>query len=277
LVALDTFADVNVARIRSCAQVVRRGAEEIRIDPQDRLFVNLQLAGVGRVEQGDQLATLPAGSFTVVDTARPYRLIFDGAFEVLSLRIPRRRLFPFTSGAGEVVARPVDGRNGMGRVTAGFMRMLLDQPDDLAPDQRAEIATHLCDLIASATRLTAPNHLEGRELLRRRFVEAAIETLRALLEDPEIGVSKLASRMGVSTRYVQQCFTEAGTSVTAQIRALRLEACAHDLANRHDLSSIQAIAARWGFSDAPHFTRVFGRHFGCSPSKFRSRSRSCSS
>jgi AraC-like DNA-binding protein len=272
-VALDSFADVNVARIRSCAQVVRRGAEEIRIDPQDRLFVNLQLVGVGRVEQGDRAAFVPAGSFTVVDTARPYRLEFDGVFEVLSLRIPRERLLPFTAGADEILARPVDGRHGMGRFTTGFMRMLLDQPEDLASDQRADIATHLCDLIASATRRAVPKRLEGRELVRQRFVDAAVETLRASLADPDLGVNTLASRFGVSTRYVQQCFTEAGMSVTARIRELRLEACAHDLANRHDLSSIQAIAERWGFSDIPHFTRIFGRHFGCAPSSFRSRSR----
>lgn len=272
-VALDSFADVNVARIRSCAQVVRRGADEIRIDPQDRLFVNLQLVGAGRVAQGDRAAFVPAGSFTVVDTARPYRLEFDGAFEVLSFRIPRKRLLPFMARADEVLARPVDCGNGMGRVTAGFMRLLLDQPEELASDQRAEIATHLCDLIASATRPVAPSPLEGRELLRQRFVEAAIEALRDSLADPELGVNTLARRFGVSTRYVQQCFAEARLSVAAHIRALRLEACAHDLADRRDRSSIQVIAARWGFSDVPHFTRIFGRRFGCTPSSFRSRSR----
>jgi len=273
-VALDTFGDVNVARIRSCAQVVRRGADQIRVDPQDRLFVNLQLAGVGRVVQGDRAAIVPAGSFTIVDTAKPYRLEFDDAFEVLSLRVPRKRLLPFTAGPDEVLARRVDGQNGMGRVAVSFMRLLLDQADDLASDQRAEIATHLCDLIASATRLAAPRRLDGRELVRHRFVESAVETLRASLADPELGVDTLARRFGVSTRYVQQAFTDAGLTVAAHIRALRLERCAHDLANRHDRSSIQAIAARWGFSDVPHFTRVFGRHFGRTPSSFRKHSRS---
>lgn len=272
-VALDSFADVNVARIRSCAQIVRRGAGEIRIDPQDRLFVNLQLVGTGRVEQGDRAALVPAGSFCVVDTARPYRLQFDGAFEVLSFRIPRRRLLPFTAASSEVVARTMDGDIGMGRVAAGFMRLLLDQPDPLASDDRAEIATHLCDLIASATRHGAPRCLEGRELMRKRFVEAAIKTLNESLAEPELGVNTLARRFGVSTRYVQQAFAEAGLSVAALIRALRLQRCAHDLANHHDRSSIQVIAARWGFSDIPHFTRIFGRHFGCTPSRFRSGSR----
>lgn len=272
-VALDAFADVNVARIRSCAQTVRRGADEIRIDPQDRLFVNLQLAGTGRVEQGDRVALVPAGSFSVVDTARPYRLAFEDAFEVLSFRIPRARLLPFTMGVDEVLARPVDGGHGMGRVAAGFMRLLLDQPEHLASDQRAELATHLCDLIASATRRAAPKSPEGREGLRQRFVETAIKTLDESLADPELGVHTLARRFGVSTRYVQQAFTEAGLSVSAYIRSARLERCAHNLSKPHDRSSIQVIAARWGFSDVPHFTRMFGRHFGCTPSSFRLRSR----
>lgn len=273
-VALNGFGDVNVARIRSCAQVVRRGAEEIRVDPQDRLFVNLQLSGIGRVIQGDRAVVVPAGSFAIVDTARPYRLEFEDAFEVLSLRLPRKRLLPITVRPDEVLARPVDGRSGMGRVAVGFMRLLLDQDDDLAIDQRAEIAEHLCDLIASATRPAMAAQLDGRGLVRYRFVESAVEVLRASLADPELSVDTLAQRFGVSTRYVQQAFTDAGLTVAAHIRALRLERCAHDLGNRHDRSTIQTIAARWGFSDIPNFTRVFGRHFGCSPSNFRRRSRS---
>ena len=272
-VALDSFGDVNVARIKSCAQVVRRGADQIRVDPQDRLFVNLQLTGVGRVVQEGRAVLVPAGSFTIVDTARPYRLEFEEAFEVLSLRLPRKRLLPFTARPDQVLAQAVDGQKGMGRVAVSFMRLLADQPDDLASDQRAEIATHLCDLIASASRETAPEKRSGRERVRHHFVASAVEVLRASLADPDLNVDTLARRFGVSARYVQQAFTEAGLSVAAQIRALRLERCAHDLANRHDSSSIQAIAVRWGFSDVPHFTRLFGQHFGCTPSNFRRDSR----
>lgn len=273
-VALNGYGDVNVARIRSCAQVVRRGADEIRVDPQDRLFVNLQLAGVGRVVQGDRAVLVPAGSFTIVDTARPYRLEFEDAFDVLSLRLPRKRLLPVSLRPDEVLARPVDGRSGMGRMAVGFMRLLLDQDDDLADDQRDGIAVQLCALIASATRPAASAQLDGRALLRYRFVESAVELLRAQLSDPELGVDSLARRFGVSTRYVQQAFADAGLTVAAHIRGLRLEQCAQDLGNRHDRSPIQTIAARWGFSDIPNFTRAFGRHYGCSPSSFRRRSRS---
>ena len=39
---------------------------------------------------------------------------------------------------------------------------------------------------------------------------------------------------------------------------------------RHDpLTMIAAIAARWGFGDIPHFTRMFRRRFGCSPGQWR--------
>lgn len=273
-VALDTFGDVNLARIRSCAQSVRRGARQIRIDPQDRLFVNLQLAGVGRVVQGDRRTRVPVGSFTIVDTAQPYRLEFDEAFEVLSLRIPRARLLPFATAADAIFARPVDGLGGMGRIAVGFMRLLADPGHDLDPEQRADAAGHLCDLIAATLRGAAPRPVDGRELARRRFVASAIEVLQAQLPDPQLGVETLARRFGVSTRYVQLAFRDTGSSVSTQIRMLRLARCAHDLANRHDRSPIKAIAARWGFAAVPHFTTVFGQQFGCTPSAYRRRSRS---
>lgn len=273
-VALDGYGEVNVGHIKSCAQVVRRGAREIRIDPQDRLFVNLQLAGVGRVTQGERAVVVPAGSFIIVDTARPYRLEFDERFEVLSLRIPREQMLPVTAQPKELLARAVDGHSGMGRIATGFMRLLLEQDQHLAAGQRREIAVQLCTLIASATRPAASALVDGRGQVRARFVASAIEVLRGSLADPELGVDTLARRFGVSTRYVQQAFAEVGLSVAAQVRSLRLERCADDLGDRHDRSSIQAIAARWGFSDIPHFTRVFGRRYGCPPSQFRKRSRS---
>jgi transcriptional regulator GlxA family with amidase domain len=60
--------------------------------------------------------------------------------------------------------------------------------------------------------------------------------------------------------------------VTDYIRHLRLEAVRRDLrdplqANR----SVAAVAARWCFVDAAHFSRVFRAEYGYSPSEIRDR------
>jgi transcriptional regulator GlxA family with amidase domain len=59
-------------------------------------------------------------------------------------------------------------------------------------------------------------------------------------------------------------------AVSGLIRHERLEAVRRDLedpllANR----SVAAIAARWCFFDAAHFSRVFRQHYGYPPSAVR--------
>jgi transcriptional regulator GlxA family with amidase domain len=54
------------------------------------------------------------------------------------------------------------------------------------------------------------------------------------------------------------------------IRHERLEAVRRDLedpAKRH--RGVAVLAARWGFFDAAHFSRVFRRHYGYPPSQRR--------
>jgi AraC-like DNA-binding protein len=270
-VSLDRFGNVNVARITSCAQTVSRGADQIRVDPQDRLFVNLQLSGTGRVTQDGRAAVVPAGSFSIVDTTRPYRLEFEDQFEVLSLRVPREQLLPFVADPTTLFAECFGGERGMGRVAVGFMHLLLENSGSLAREQRNEVASHLCGLVASASCQGIEHPQKGLGQVRRQFVKSAIEYLQASLDDPGLGAATLANRFGVSVRYVQQAFAEDGLTVAAYIRKLRLDCCARDLANPRERSSIKAIAARWGFGDVPHFTRAFARQFGCGPASFRSR------
>ncbi|MFI0468320.1 helix-turn-helix domain-containing protein [Saccharopolyspora sp. 5N102] len=55
-------------------------------------------------------------------------------------------------------------------------------------------------------------------------------------------------------------------TVAGRIRQLRLERCHHNLANpRHDYQPVHAVAARWGFTDSAHFSRVFRAAYGMSP------------
>jgi AraC family transcriptional regulator, positive regulator of tynA and feaB len=52
------------------------------------------------------------------------------------------------------------------------------------------------------------------------------------------------------------------------VRAERLARCLEDL-QRANGGSVTDIAFRWGFCDAAHFSRVFKRAFGVTPSDVR--------
>ena len=273
-VALCPLGEVNGARIESEAQEVVRDFDQIRLDAQDRLFVNLQVSGVGQVTQGDRRSIIRPGCFSVVDTARPYTLRFDDRFEVLSFRVPRQMLLAKVHAPAQFFAREIDGTLGTGRLAAGFMHSLLDCADALPADAGNELAAQLCDLVALSARLDPVTNLSTVRASHDRFVRDAKRHIELSLADPDLSVTTVAQRFGVSVRYVHKAFADTGTTAAAYVRTQRLRRCAQDLANTLDHRSVGAIATRWGFRDVPQFTRLFTAVFDCPPSQYRKRASS---
>lgn len=273
---LSEMGAINVARIRSSAQTVVRGFAQIRHDPQDRLFVNLQLAGHGYVRQGHREAKVMPGSFAVVDISRPYTLQFDDRFELLSFRVPRDLLLPLVSDPKGLMARPLGGLNGAGFVAAAFMRSLADAgAEGFATPLAERMSVRLCELISDAARSSAcagavaePAQASGQALVR--VVKAYV---LGALGSHDLGAEALARRFNVSPRYLHRAFAQEPCGLAAWIRLQRFERCASDLGNPQDRRPVSAIAGRWGFQDIPNFTKSFGARYGCSPTEYRRRAR----
>jgi AraC-like DNA-binding protein len=99
----------------------------------------------------------------------------------------------------------------------------------------------------------------------------ALRHIRAHLPDRDLTPTRVAEDCGLSLAYLHEIFRGSGRGVEATIFAERLErAGVVLLAPDHAGSQIATIAYRLGFSDPAHFTRAFRRHFGVSPSEWRS-------
>ena len=97
-----------------------------------------------------------------------------------------------------------------------------------------------------------------------------IEYVRAHLDDLRLSRSAIAAAHHMSARTLDRLFADQPWSVGGLIRHERLEAVRRDLedpALRH--RGVAVLAARWGFFDAAHFSRVFRQHYGYPPSRTR--------
>jgi transcriptional regulator GlxA family with amidase domain len=72
----------------------------------------------------------------------------------------------------------------------------------------------------------------------------------------------------MSVRALPALFEDVDASVAGLVRSERLGHCLEDL-QRPNGGSITDIAFRWGVCDAAHFSRVFKREFGATPSDVR--------
>ena len=78
----------------------------------------------------------------------------------------------------------------------------------------------------------------------------------------------IARAFSISVRALHALFEDTDASVAALVRNERLARCLEDLRRRNG-GSVTDIAFRWGFCDAAHFSRVFKREFGETPSDVR--------
>jgi len=86
----------------------------------------------------------------------------------------------------------------------------------------------------------------------------------------KISLDQIAQNMYLSTLYISKLFkSETGDTPINYLIQLRMEK-ARKLMETEPASSIQSIASQVGYEDAYYFSKLFKKHFGVSPSKYRS-------
>jgi AraC family transcriptional regulator of adaptative response / methylphosphotriester-DNA alkyltransferase methyltransferase len=83
----------------------------------------------------------------------------------------------------------------------------------------------------------------------------------------DVAVDALAQRVLASRRQLQRAFTDAGTSVRAELGAVRMRHAAALLSGSS--LSVRAIASRVGYRQPAHFANSFRRRHGVTPSQYR--------
>ena len=113
----------------------------------------------------------------------------------------------------------------------------------------------------------------GHQRFRGGLAGGALRRVRTYIEDhigERISLDELALQAGVSRfHFARQFRLSTGESPMGYLRRMRIERSKGILQTRG--STIAEVAARLGFSDQSHFTRIFGRLVGVSPGSFARR------
>ncbi len=191
--------------------------------------------------------------------------------EVIALRMDSEALGAVVKNPEEKAGMrfPID-LPGMA-LLKGYLQAFYATSDTLTPALLHSFGLHVIDLVAAilgATRDGAA-HAEagGIKAARLREVLTAIAT-RAT--DPSFSVDALASRLAISSRYIQRLLEETGTSFSEHLLEQRLRRAWRLLTDpgSRDLK-VATIAFDCGFNDLGTFNRVFRRRFGETPTAVR--------
>lgn len=256
---------LDLARIDSQAQLVRRTEADIARSPQAGYYANLQVRGVGVTLQDGRSAVTRPGDLTLIDTARSFSFEFRADFQQISLHIPHDVLRPqLTEPAA--TARRVSTAAGLGAAIRHAMTAI--GSPELAAGSAERLALHTTGLLAVA--LDQPEAVSPAARGHQALVEAALDDIDQHLGEASLSPKRTAGRLGISVRLLYQVFAGHDQSYAAAVRARRLDQARRDLADpaRAALRIID-IAADNGFADVTHFHRVFRRAYGCTPAETR--------
>lgn len=261
--------EVHVTEVRATSHVVERTPELIARSDRSYFKVSLMLAGTGLLIQDDREAVLQAGDLAVYDTDRPYSLVFDEDFRTMVVMFPKHLISLPSDMIGQLTAVRISGHEGLGGMVAPYLTQLAGNLDQLAGSTGARLAHSALDLVTTVfTRELGLDEVSADP--HRALVQRIRGYIDRNLASTDLGPASIASAHFISTRHLHGLFQEQGVTVSTWIRTRRLEQCRRDLLDPMLADRpVAAIAARWGFVDAAHFSRAFKSAFGVSPSEYR--------
>ena len=236
-------------------------------DGEDTVCLMMKTSGQIALTQGRREAVPKLGDGILLVYREPASLQFVDA-SYISVRVPFGAL-ALARNVGSAAARCIPRDTEALTLLKAYVE---NMPDSITDPQLVQIyVTHIYDLVSVAIGATE----DGHQIANKRGVRAArLEAIKAeLIRNPGANLDRLATQQGISPRYVQMLFEDAGTTFGEYALERRLDAARRMLNSpRYESWSITAIALEAGFGDISYFNRRFKKRFLMTPSDVRAQS-----
>ncbi|MFF8972751.1 helix-turn-helix domain-containing protein [Streptomyces sp. NPDC014995] len=238
-------------------------------DGGEYLFVGLRDAAARPGTEPLTLSLAP-GDVCFYDTHHPAALDFPERFRATVFLVPRDLLALTPGDVRRITRTPLTRASRLGTLLSPLLSDLARTAAEARPPVGEMLARNAVNLLATlaAEQLgaQAPGTRDGQAPVLARIMEY----VELHLPDPDLSPEVIARAHYISVRYLHKLFQDEGTTVGRWVLRRRLEECRRDLARLGRGSrTIAAVAGRWGFTSATHFSRVFRTAYGMSPREWR--------
>jgi AraC-like DNA-binding protein len=260
---------VTFSVVEATPHAVERTPALIERTPEQHIKLGLQVSGSGLLIQDGREALLSPGELTIYDTSRPYTLEFDSDYRCFVVMFPTSMSEITVADLAQFTATPLSQTGGLGSVVTPYLLSIAADLGSFDMQVGNRLAHSSLDLVNTMLLRELELFSGGTSGKRRQFSEVT-EYIECRLSMTELTPASIARGNFMSVRALHALFHSRGTTVSTWIRNRRLSHCHAELADpAHSGESISQIAARWGYADAPNFSRAFRREFGMPPSAAR--------
>jgi AraC-like DNA-binding protein len=241
------------------------------IDNDDPVIV-VNLSGSATYKQNGHETSVGPGDAILTTNGLAGTALAHTARRIINWRVSRALIAPLVANFDEAIGRPIGQGNPALPFFLSYLDILNDGQSLADPGLRRAVTTHMLDLGA----LMLGARADAAEVAKKRGVVAArMRSIKAhilsQIGNPELTVTTVAAKHGISTSYVRKLFESEGASYTEFVLAHRLAAAYRMLTDLRFVDrSISRIAHDAGFNDISHFNRSFRRAYGASPSDVQS-------
>ncbi len=221
--------------------------------------------GTELVREGDRELALTPGDIVLWDGTQPTEIEIVEAFHKRTMLFPRDRVLAVCPRLATVETMPSLNGSATARLLVRYINALAIELPALEPAAQPAAADAALELLRAAVEPALPT---SRAATRSAMRAEIGRYVRAHLQEPQLGPESIARAFAISVRTLHTLFADVDESVAGLVRTERLARCMEDL-RRGNGGSVTDIAFRWGFCDAAHFSRVFKREFGATPSEIR--------
>jgi len=212
--------------------------------------------GRTRIEQGRGDAELGPADLVLLDPTRTFRFESTASAHVTIL-VPRRELRIRPAQIDRLVGVRIDGSHGPGALVSVLARESARSATGFRETEALRSAAAVVELIAVALEARLGDEQPAPDEWLRNRIAGYIE---ARLADPDLSPPGIAAAHHISVRRLHKLFEDQPLTVAALIRRRRLERCRAELTGSG--RTVTAVAARWGFSDPTHFSKLFKATYG---------------
>lgn len=255
---------ITVSWMRSVSQLVQRTESQTASAPCGVYFLNFTLDSATTAQQDDRTARVGPGDFVIIDGDRPFRLEFPGAFEQISLTIPKPDLDRMLLDARSATALTIAGDRGIGAIAAAAFTGLARHVGRIDGRAAEAVTGHVLGLLAAALDQEVPRPAARRSALFR----ALLEDIEEHRSDPDLSLTTVAKRIAISPSYAMKLLAENRTSFGRWLLGRRLDAAWNLLVQAPGIT-VTEVALQCGFRDPGYFARTFRARFGVTPSDRR--------
>jgi AraC family transcriptional regulator, positive regulator of tynA and feaB len=269
------FEEGVVAQVRSRPHIAVRNNREVGRSAQEGYLVLYMLGGQLNVEQGGRSDAAKQGDLIIFDTARPCKMFTDpmtAGSESVAL-FAAKHCFDALEGEPGPLSSLVLKRDRLAVPLVNCLSFLSQNIRVGSPGELNAIFNACVSLLSVAGGCNAAAQSDdGDALQSRRLLREILDFVNRNIAFGDLSPPFVASKFGISNRYLHRLFADSGVTFGSHVLAQRLELVAGDLISSKGRNvPIASLAYDWGFGDISTFNKAFRKRFGCSPRTYRAR------